>query len=322
MSRMRVGVLRGGPSGEYEVSLQTGGSVLKHLPVEHYDPVDILISKDGAWHRNGIPTTIAKALRGVNVIFNALHGEYGEDGKVQRQLDLFGVPYTGSGSLSSAIGMNKALAKKRFITQGIKTPLHKTISESENTEEKLLEIFRTFPHPMVVKPATAGSSLGVSIVRTYPELEKALKKAFAYSKKVLIEEFIAGREASCGVVDGYRNSDVYALFPVEIIPQESSFFDYDAKYKGRSIELCPSTFSNEIKKEIEELAVKVHKVLELRHYSRTDVIISPRRGIYVLEVNTLPGLMNESLLPKSLRAVGFEFPDFLHHVISLALDKK
>ncbi len=315
-------MLRGGPSGEYEVSLQTGGSVLRHLPVEHYEPVDILIGKDGAWHKNGIPMTVAKALRGLDVVFNALHGEYGEDGKVQRDLDSFGIPYTGSGSIPSAVGMNKALSKKQFITQGIKTPIHRTLSEAENTHEKLVEVFRTFPHPLVVKPATAGSSLGVSIVTNFSELERALKKAFAYSRTALLEEFISGREATCGVVDQYRGAEVYALFPVEIVPQESKFFDYDAKYKGRSLEICPSTFPNEVKKELESLAVKVHQILGLRHYSRTDFIVSPKRGIYVLEVNTLPGLTHESLLPKSLRAVGFDMPDFLHHVLSLALERK
>ena len=318
MSLTTVGVLRGGPSGEYEISLQTGSSVLRHMP-ERYKAVDILIDKEGVWHKGGIPMEPERALRQIDAVFNALHGEYGEDGKVQRLLDCLHVPYTGSGSFASAVGMNKPIAKDYFKKAGLKTARHISLSVTSDLDKELVSIFRTFNFPVVVKPAGSGSSLGVSIARSFEALKGAVAKAFGYGPKVMVEEHVKGREATCGVVDGFRGKDTYALFPIEIVPEGDSF-DYDAKYRGKSKELCPSTFSPEEKKLIEETAIAAHKAVGLRHYSRTDMILTPR-GAFVLEVNTLPGLTAESLLPKALHAGGIPFPDFLDHVIQLALKK-
>lgn len=319
MNKIRVGVLRGGPSNEYEVSLKTGGNVLKSLP-EKYLPIDIFIDRDGIWHVQGVPHKPHEAFEKVDAVVNALHGEYGEDGKVQKILDTFSIPYTGSKTLPSAIGMNKALAKNIFKSHGIKTPFYKVESKSDDIDGLAINLFHTFPMPAVVKPIASGSSVGVSIAYTFQGLKDALSKAFEYSDKALVEEYIKGREATCGVVDKFRGDDFYSLLPIEIIkPEKSDFFDYDAKYCGGSQEICPGNFSQSEKEAIQELAVAAHKVLGLRHYSRSDFIISPRRGIYILEVNTLPGLTSESLLPKSLNAVGCSLPDFLDHLITLAL---
>ncbi|MBI3633634.1 MAG: D-alanine--D-alanine ligase [Candidatus Vogelbacteria bacterium] len=322
MSRIKVAVLRGGPSGEYEVSLQSGATVLKNLP-EKYEPFDVWIDRQSNWHRGGIAMKANEALRHIDVVFNALHGEYGEDGKVQRDLDQLDIPYTGAESLPSAIGMNKILSKERFKQAGIKTPVYKVLEVTDDLEDQIVELFRTFPHPAVVKPATSGSSLGVSIVQTLSELRAGVKNAFQHARKVLIEEYIKGKEATCGVVDNFRGADVYALLPVEIVPNDGRFFDYEAKYQGKSQEICPpKSFTHDEKRQLETLAAQVHKVLGLRHYSRTDFIVSPKRGIYVLEVNTLPGLTSESLLPKSLHAVGMKLPDFFDHILTLALEKR
>ena len=319
---MRIGVLRGGPSSEYEVSLKTGGNVLKSLP-EKYQPIDIFIDKAGVWHIQGIPHKPYEAFKKVDAVVNALHGEYGEDGKVQKILDTFSIPYTGSKTLPSAIGMNKALAKNIFKSHGIKTPFYKVESKSDDADEIALRLFNTFPMPAVVKPIASGSSVGVSIAHTFQGLTEALSKAFQYSDKVLVEEYIKGREATCGVVDKFRGKDFYSLLPIEIIkPEKSDFFDYEAKYCGGSQEIGSGNFSQSEKEAIQNLAIAAHKVLGLRHYSRSDFIISPRRGIYILEVNTLPGLTAESLLPKSLNAVGCSLPDFLDHLITLALAGK
>lgn len=319
MNKIRIGVLRGGPSSEYEVSLKTGGNVLKNLP-EKYAPIDIFIDKAGVWHIQGIPQNPHEAIRKVDAVFNALHGEYGEDGKVQKILDTFSIPYTGSKTLASSLGMNKALAKNIFKSHGIKTPYHTVESKENNLDETALRLFNTFPMPAVVKPVSSGSSVGVSIAYTFQGLKDALLKAFEYSDKALVEEYIKGREATCGVVDRFRGKDFYSLLPIEIIkPEKSDFFDYEAKYCGDSQEICPGNFSQSEKNSIQKLAVAAHKVLGLRHYSRSDFIISPRRGIYILEVNTLPGLTEESLMPKSLKSVGFSLPDFLDHLIGLAL---
>lgn len=322
--KLRVGVLRGGPSSEYEVSLQSGARVLDVLrDSPKYRPVDVFIGKDGVWHISGMPHDPHKALKKVDVIFNALHGEYGEDGEVQNLLDTFQIPYTGSRSFASRVAMNKALAKSFLSREGIKTPHYRVLSREENNQDFLREIFRSFPHPLIVKPLSLGSSVGVSIVWSFDDLEDGLRRVFEICERAIIEEFIKGKEATCGVVENFRGEKIYALLPIEIRPpSESAFFDYGAKYGGRSQEICPGNFSFEEKRELERLAKVVHGTLGLRHYSRSDFIVHPRRGIYFLETNTLPGLTSESLLPKALHAVGFPANKFIDHVLALALEGK
>jgi D-alanine-D-alanine ligase len=322
MSKKKVGVLRGGPSSEYEVSLKTGKSVIDNL-ADRYQVLDIFIDKNGVWHYLGAPIEPEKLFKKVDVIFNALHGTYGEDGTVQKLLDTFAVPYTGSTALSSAVGMNKVLSKKAYKNNKLKTPLHITISKKDNSPQIITNLFKSFPMPVVVKPVSGGSSVGTAIAKTLSELETAVTDALKYSDTALIEEFIVGKEATCGVVDNFRNEKIYALLPIEIRkPSDSAFFDYKAKYGGGSEEICPGNFTTAEKKVIQDMAKEAHQALGLRHYSRSDFIINPRRGIYILETNTLPGLTSESLLPKSLAAVGCTLPDFLDHLIKLALDKK
>jgi D-alanine--D-alanine ligase len=317
---LRIGVLRGGPSSEYEVSLKTGANVLKTLSETHR-PLDIFISRDGIWHMRGVPQPIEKILPQVDVVVNALHGKFGEDGAVQKILEQHGVLFTGSDSFASAVSMNKILSKQIFLRYKLKTPEYTIFKRNHDLKEKSAEIFRTFLPPVVVKPAGAGSSVGVSIASTPEEIKDAIVGAIRHSPNVLIEEFIAGREATCGVIDDFRGQVHYALPPVEIRPHGKNFFNYDAKYSGQSQEIVPSHFSAEQKKEIERLAVAAHVALGLRHYSRSDFMVSPR-GIFILESNSLPGLTAESLLPKSLSAVGATSRQFLHHIIFLALNEK
>jgi D-alanine-D-alanine ligase len=321
MSKKKVGVLRGGPSSEYEVSLKTGKTVIDNL-TDKYEVLDIFISKEGIWHYQGIPIQPANIFKKVDVIFNALHGAYGEDGTVQKILEQFSVPYTGSTALASAIAMNKVLSKKIFKNNNLKTPLYTVISKENNKPTEILKLFKSFPIPAIVKPVSGGSSVGTTVAKTLAELELAVTEALQYSNQALIEEFIVGREATCGVVDNFREESLYSLLPVEIRkPSDAAFFDYNAKYTGKSEEICPGNFTAEEKKMIQEMSKKAHKNLGLRHYSRSDFIIHPKRGIYILETNTLPGLTPESLLPKSLQAVGCTLPDFLDHLIKLALKK-
>lgn len=317
-----MGVIRGGPSSEYEVSLKTGGSVLKHLP-ERYTGHDILITRDGTWHWGGLPTTPERVARQVDVMFNAMHGEYGEDGKVQSLLDGLGVPYTGSGPFASAVGMNKVMAKEIFRRHGLKVPGGLLLRREElGAEDPARLVFTRLAPPWVIKPADRGSSFGLFFARTFPELRATLRDAFGVAPNILIEEYIAGREATCGVVDHFRDQETYALPPIEIRrPAGKAVWDYTDKYSGDTEEVCPGLFSTAEKQSIEDLAVRAHRALGLRHYSRADFILTPR-GIYILEVNTLPGMTAESLLPKALNAVGCQYPDFLDHVIQLALAKK
>ncbi len=316
--RTVVGVLRGGPSSEYEVSLKTGASVLEHLDREQYDPRDIFISRDGTWHLHGIAVAPEKALQGVDVAFNAMHGEYGEDGQVQRLLERLGTPYTGSGVIASGTAFNKHLTKQEAKKLGVKVAHGMVVEDAGDSEALARQLFRSFPHPAIVKPVAGGSSVGTTIANNFHQLEFALDQAFKVSPQALIEEYIKGREATVGVLDDFRGEKFYALMPVEIIPPaQHSFFSYDAKYGGETIERVPGNFTHAEKAELERIAKLVHGGMGLSHYSRSDFILS-KRGIYFLEVNTLPGLTKESLLPKALNAVGSSLSQFLHHVISLA----
>lgn len=319
--KTRVGVLRGGPSREYEVSLKTGEAVLKNLP-EHYLGVDVFISRDGIWHHHGLPKKPLQVLKHLDVVFNAMHGEYGEDGKVQQILDYHQVPYTGSQSFASALAMNKALAKEVYRRQGIKTPVAMVVTASKYRAKDIHSIFRSLHLPAIVKPIASGSSSGVEKAQDFHELEESLSRVLAEFGSALIEEFISGREATCGVVENFRGQKLYSLLPVEIIrPAEKGFFDYEAKYGGDSQEICPGNFSSIEKDEIQRLAKAAHQALGLRHYSRSDFIVNSRRGIYTLETNTLPGLTSESLFPKSLQAVGADLPSFLDHLIQSAVSR-
>lgn len=321
MHKIRVGILRGGPSNEYEVSLRTGTTVLNNLKKDKYNPKDIFIDKSGIWHLEGRPMKPLEALENVDVVFNALHGNFGEDGKLQHILESCKVKFTGSGSLASALGMNKVLSKEVFKREKIKTPQHKILNSIHKIKEHIIDLFKSFSLPIVIKPVSSGSSVGVYIIKDYPSFEPAIMNAFTHGDSVMIEEFIQGKEATCGVIDDFRDQGYYALPPVEIRPH-SSFFDYEAKYQGKSDEIVPGNFTAEEKAEIERMAILAHRALGLRHYSRSDFIIHPHRGIFILETNTLPGLTPESLLPKSLDAVGASLPYFLDHIVSLALSGK
>lgn len=319
MPKIKVGVLRGGPSAEYEISLLTGENVLKHLPKEKYEVHDILWTKDGVWHQNGIPKPPEKIFRNLDIIFNALHGEYGEDGRVQQILEGYNVPYTGSGILSSALAMKKHHAREVFQRAGLKIPSAVLISKSDDLEVKVFEVKQKISPPWVIKPASRGSSVGITIAKSPRELEAGLEKAFEYDHKALVEEYISGREATSGIVENFRGEKHYALPVIEIVPPAGKFFDYEVKYNGETLEICPGRFDEETSQKIKKYAVLAHQGLGCRHYSRSDFMVSPRRGIFILETNTLPGLTSESLLPKAAQAAGLSFPRLLDHLIILAL---
>ncbi len=322
MHKKRVGVLRGGPSSEHEVSIKTGGSVLKHLP-EEYNAIDIYIDREGVWHMHGIPFDPKDLHSKVDVVFNALHGEFGEDGKVQKILETFKIPFTGSGSLASALGMSKPLAKKLFIQHGLKTPYAIVLKKEDYNEEVARHIFHTFPMPAVIKPTIGGSSVATFIAKTLVELKESLDKAFEQTEEVIIEEYIKGKEATAGVLENFRGQKIYPLLPIEIIPPPSAgFFSLDVKYNGETQELCPGNFTKEESEALQKMAIIAHKAIGAKHYSRSDFIIHPKRGIYILEINTLPGLTDQSLIPKSVSAVGSSFKELLKHLVELALENK
>lgn len=287
VKRLRVMVVMGGMSEEREVSLATGRQVMEYLNKEKHEAVAVVIDKNGGgWEKLKKNST--------DVVFIALHGRYGEDGKLQGLLDWLGIKYTGSGVLASSIGMDKLIFRQLMVVNGV--PMAKIVNRA----------------PCVVKPVDGGSSVGVSIVTENLELEKAVDMARKYGGRVLVEEYIKGIEVSCGILGGR------ALPVIEIVPK-NNFFDYEAKYTdGMSREICPARISKELTKRVQELAIKVFKVVGCRGYARVDMIIRDKE-IFVLEINTLPGLTANSLLPKEAREMGIGYQELLDEIIRLAI---
>lgn len=288
----RVGVLRGGNSFGYDHSLKAGASALKHLHAA-YQVQDIYIDKKGTWHIQGTPVLPHEAAQRVDVVFNAL-SSFNKD--VHHFLDFHSVPHTGANSLELAMINNRILAKQAFKTNTFKTPFHKEIKPGTDP----FTIFRTFPLPAIVK---YHSKPDVHIVQSIADLEKYLKT----DEHIILEEYIPGTKFSVHVIENYRDQEVYALPPVEVYPDKH---------------IVPSHFGHYIKDELIQFAKKVHELLSLKHYSKSDFIVHPKRGIYLIRVDSMPDTTEESSLTQSLHAVGGDVSQFVTHLVELALEGK
>lgn len=308
MIKMRLALIAGGKSSEREVSLKSGDQVYQALnktkyDIRRYDPLHDL-------------ERLVREAAELEVALIIMHGRGGEDGTMQGLLDLLGVPYQGSRVLSSALAMNKELSKVLYQLAGLKVPRALAFSQPEAPSPR--EIEASLGLPVVIKPGTEGSSIGVTIARSHQEIESGLKGAFHYDHRALVEEFISGTEVT-GAILG--NDSLQALPLVEICPATSyPFFTYDAKYlPGATTEICPARLDLELTKATQQSALTAHRALGCRGYSRTDMLV--RDGeVYVLETNTIPGMTATSLFPQAAQAAGLEFPALLDTLIQLALE--
>lgn len=291
MAKVRVGVIRGGMSPEYDLSLSTGSAVLGSLGSK-YKPLDVLITKDGQWHVWGEQVNPVDLAHRCDVIFNALHGYYGEDGKIQKVLDHIGIPYTGSGALGSALSSNKYLARDILKKYDIKAPLFKKITRGRGSEGAFT-VFNTLSPPWVIKLGNTGDSSRFAIAKSYPELEGGILRALDVDPLVYVEEYIGGDEAKCFVIQGVGNMGYYAL---------------------------PLGAYNE--REVGTVSKIAHRALGLGHYSRVDIIRHPTRGIFVVNVKAQPALASDSLFAKTLKKAEISMSEFFDHVLSLARGKK
>jgi len=317
MQNIRVAVLRGGPSDEYDVSMQTGAGVLAAIDHDQFEPLDVVITKSGSWLYSGREWFPEQLLALVDVVFIALHGAYGEDGKIQRILDRYRVPYTGSKAYASSIAINKVLTKDHLRDLGVQLSPHMVVSKDsrKNIHKVAGAIGDMFGPQYVIKPVASGSSVGTMMIQNAALLPQALDDALKHYDQVLVEKRIIGREATCGVLNRFRDREIYTLPPIEIVPPASAdFFANDVKYNGQTEEICPGRFSRGEKEEIERVAQSVHEVLDLSQYSRSDFMVG-QDGIYFLEVNTLPGLTSESLFPKAMIAIGSSYEELIKHLI-------
>ena len=252
---------------------------------------------------------VLEICQAADVVFLGLHGACGEDGRIQATLDLLGVPYTGSGYLGSALAMDKDLTKRIVAPLGVLTPAWRTVSF---TEADIASIAAQEKLPVVVKPVDSGSSIGVAIAHTQEELVAALKANIGLGR-VILEQYVAGREIDVGVLDGR------SLPSIEIIPKQG-FYDYVNKYQaGATVEICPTEIDPRIEKRLGEIALKVHNALGLTGYSRSDYIVDEKGDIYFLEINTLPGMTPTSLMPQEAAAVGVDYNTLCQKIVDMAL---
>lgn len=283
----------GGRSGEREVSLRSGKKVLNSLKSQGFkviplDPDEKLIEN---LRKNKI-----------DIAYLMLHGKYGEDGTIQGLLEHFSIPYTGSKILASALAMNKVAAKRIFQATGIPTPQYMTIDPEKSIKDQCEKIKKIFPFPLVVKPVSEGSSLGVSIVKDESKLENVLSDTVKKFKDVFIEEFIKGKEVTVGILG--KGEEVYALPILELRPR-SEFYDFKAKYtEGGTEFILPARLPKDLYKHVQEIAVRAHKALGCYGVSRVDIIVAGDHTPFVHEVNTIPGMTDASDLPAEAKCAG------------------
>ena len=311
MQRKKIGVVMGGPSAEREVSLNTGRAIVAALREKNYEVVGIDLD----------PPHFVEQLRenGIEVVFNAIHGLFGEDGRLQGALELLGIPYTGSGVLASAVAMDKGISKRLFASSDIPTPRYQLLKRDRGIGADVLQnILDEFAPPFVVKPSTQGSTIGLTIVQDEAELSVALEKAFSYDTEVLVEEFIDGSELTVGILGG-KNPE--ALPVIEIVPY-SGVYDYHAKYtKGATEYFVPARIDAETALLAKSVAINAFESLGCSGVARVDIRLDPSNHPYVLEINTIPGMTETSLVPKAAAAAGISFPDLCERILLMTLEQ-
>lgn len=297
----KIAVLMGGPGSEREVSLASGKAVLKALQGLGLDAVAV-----------DVTTTAIDLPEGTDLAFNLIHGTFGEDGELQDALEKLGVPYTGAGVQSSRKAFDKNLAKEAFVAAGVPTPRSEILDVSNGP------VLPSFPAPFVVKPPREGSSVGVHIVHTQDQAEAAIADAARYSKDLLVEEFISGKELTVGILNDT------ALPIVHIAPPEG-VYDMASKYpwlsgaKGSEY-FCPADLDAETTAKVQEAALAAHRSLGVEIYSRVDVLLDASNRPFVLEANTIPGMTETSLLPKAAAASGVPFPQLCETIAEKSLE--
>ncbi|MBN2468307.1 MAG: D-alanine--D-alanine ligase [Deltaproteobacteria bacterium] len=294
LRKKRIGVLMGGISPEREISLKTGKAIARALADKGYQTCAIDVDR----------TVVERLVREqIDIAFIALHGPWGEDGTIQGLLELMEIPYTGSGVLGSALAMNKEAAKTIFSYHQLPTPRFQVFCLQDDVSKI------TIPVPAVVKPVSGGSTIGTSVVRADHEFKEALEKAAEYDHAILIEEYVEGSDITVGILDGEY------LPVVEIVPK-SGFYDYESKYlPGKTEYIVPARLPREVAEKAQEMAVVAYRVLHCSGAARVDFLVERTGGLMILEINTVPGLTETSLLPMAAAEAGIDFPTLVERML-------
>lgn len=335
MKKLRVGILFGGISAEKEISLKSGQQVFTHIPPDTYEKIPIFMDSEARlWQltlellaiestkkleekleKSATKIPYEQLKHTIDIAFPIFHGRYGEDGTIQGLLELLKIPFVGSGIRASANGMHKITSKTLYRSAGLLLPADTMLTKNQSFNPRT--IANRLGLPVVVKPCSEGSSVGVTIVQHISQLQEAIEQAFLHDHHIIIEEYIEGLEITGGV---FGNEEPIGLPIIEIVPKKQ-FFDFEAKYDPLlSDEICPARISKELTQQAQEIAVTAHVTLGCRTFSRTDMIICSRdQKMYVLETNTLPGMTAASLLPKAAKVHGWNFSEFLDRAIQISL---
>ena len=296
----KIAVLMGGTSSEREVSLSSGKAMFTASAALGYDAISVEFKDDILSHLD--------TLKSVDIVLIALHGGIGENGRIQGMFESLGIRYTGSDALSSAICMDKHISKLLAEDVGIATPRWKRIRKGQSIYKN------EFDYPFVVKPNSEGSTIGLTIVHNENDYDSAVEEAFKYDDEILIEEFISGKEITVSIV----GEDVLPI--IEIRP-EHGLYDYECKYtKGMTEYICPAELNEDLTKRIKQTAFEVYKLLKCRHYGRVDLRLDNNNQHWFLELNTLPGMTDTSLVPKAAKATGISFEQLIGKIIKQSLD--
>lgn len=341
LRKVKVALLFGGRSAEHEVSLISAGAIYRHLNREKYEIICFYLPRQGGWKKVVSPLLSLQELEKgdsfsflpwekiegltpfeADIYFPILHGPYGEDGTIQGMLELAGVPYVGAGVLASALGMDKVAMKAAFASRHLPLVRYVSFIEREwelKSEEIIGKIKSTIPLPLFVKPANLGSSVGITKVKVWDELKEAIKTAFLYDRKVLVEEGIPAREIECSVLG---NDEPKASVPGEVIPFRE-FYDYRDKYiEGKTGFKIPADLTQEQIAEVQRLSLEAYRAIDCSGMARVDLFLDRRNGaFYVNEVNTIPGFTEISMYPKLWEASGLPFSQLLDELINLGFER-
>jgi D-alanine-D-alanine ligase len=337
LDKINLGLIFGGQSEEHEVSIMSARSVFKYAKNNKYNIIPIAVDKNGNWisskesfnllknpnikevpkSNNTVNKGLEKFLENdFDTIFPLIHGPYGEDGKIQGFLELLEIPYIGANVLSSAIGMDKGVMKKLFDYNKLNQPDFITVKENDNYTEKLEGLMENNSFPLFVKPANLGSSIGISKVYNKQELDHAIKLAFKYDNKAIIENYIKAREIECSVLG---NDKIIASLPGEIIPAHD-FYDYQSKYEDDKTKLIiPADLDKNLIEDIKKISIKAFEIIEGTGLARVDFFLTDDNDIYINEINTIPGFTEYSMYPKLWEASGLSFSKLIDKLVEISL---
>ena len=333
MSKIKLGLIYGGMSTEHEVSISSYESIIKNIHKDKYDITSFYISKDGTWFTDGKRTKdVFNSLKEMDCVFPILHGKNGEDGNIAGMLEIIGVSYVGCKTLSSAICMDKVITKKLLEKANISVAKYMFIKKlndnfywvQDNYDYVLLDkeildlsVSTILNYPVVVKPSRSGSSVGVSVANDYLELENAINEASIYDEKILIEEFIDGKELEVAVLG---NNDLTVSNIGQAIPDEI-VYSYNSKYKGNSKTVVLNTIEENLESKIKNIVLTTYKVLDCSGLARVDLFLIGNE-VLVNEVNTMPGFTSISMYPKLMESINISYTDLIDRLISLSMDDK